>query len=408
MPRYIITESQTKLWHKHFQPVNKETQRMRQLIEWNESSRMPLEEIDWQNQFPDVQHTCQPIEDVIEKLNSDISKRQSISQNIPVIPKPFRKRLSGGSEQYAVDIDKFIREITKPPSDIWGQNAKTAKSSDGQNIFLNMGLPAAAGIIYDIDEKQFHYVITCTGAGECKKWCYAMNGSYIMYEAAILRSTRILNYLLNYPDLFLKKLEMETAEVCMQNREKNIYLRWHDAGDFFAASYIRMAKQITDYLSDMGFKVKSYAYTKVADAYRYLNSDNFIVGFSEDANEMEREKFSPEEFEGMKRAITVPTDVTRGAFIYDTITGANGKPKKSLHPKKNPDGTFALADPSGAQLKNLIANYYGIDSGTLLLNNELPKIKPTEGKIWNVIIPPHENDHSAIRKDVRRSYLLFH
>lgn len=384
--------------------LKEEIQRLHELMGTESPLRVSINEIDYENTFSDVQHKCATPEEVLHFLNKQLDKKQSVAHEVPVIPQAFSKRMSkeGGGQ---IDIDAVIREITKPPKQIWSQNEKMQKSSDDKSVFFNMGLPAIRGIVYDIEKKQFNYVNTCTGAGECKIWCYALKNNYIMFEPAILSTTRILNYILNYPNLFAKRLEHETESMCAANKNKKIYLRWHDSGDFFSKTYMIIARDITDALISKGYQVTSFAYTKIAAALQFLQSDNFIISFSDDGSAEEKAKLG--DYKG-KRAITVPRKITDDLFVKSELTTKLGKVRTSTHAQKDEEGRAILIDPTGNAIKNRIAKVYGIDRKTLVMNTELKDTLPREGITLNAIVPPHENDISATRRDVNTSFLLFH
>ena len=66
------------------------------------------------------------------------------------------------------DLDDFAQQITTPPTQILGTNAKMAKSKEEGAITYDLTLPALSGIVVDEETGEFVEVTTCPGAGECQ------------------------------------------------------------------------------------------------------------------------------------------------------------------------------------------------------------------------------------------------
>jgi hypothetical protein len=382
--------------------LTEEISRYNNLIGIEESVKIPLEEIDFENTFSDVKRQCVTPDEVVDFLNKQLNKNDSVSQEMPVIPTAFATRLmkDGG-----VTVQKVIKEITFPPKTIWVQNGKISKSSDEKTIFFNMGIPAYKAIVYDIEKQQFYFVLTCPGSDKCLGHCYAMKNNYIMFEPKILAATRIINYLLNYPEAFKRKLESELDDLCLSHRDKEINLRWHDSGDFFAMTYIKIARDITDFFTTQHYNIKSYAYTKVAEALS-LSSSNFIIRLSDDMSAVEKSKVKDDG--SLLWASTVPKHVTKGMFVQAVVTDNKGRTKKSAHPLKDDEGHWILADASGSEIKQAVADTYNLNINSIVMNSELKNIPAGSRGTLYAIVPPHEDDISAIRRDVKTVFLLIH
>jgi hypothetical protein len=380
-----------------------ETSRLKSLMNINEM-RLELDEIDFNKTFKDVQKECVTPQALVDFLNQQLNKASSLAQGTPIVPKAFAARLQ--REKGGVTIGNVIDELTKPPKTIWGQNSKMAKSGKGVAVFMDMGLPAVKSIVYDIENNKFYYVTTCPGSGDCKAICYALNNHFIMYDPAWLAMTRNLNYLLNYPDEFEYMMLLELNSACQKVRDKEIFLRWHDSGDFFAIAYMKIARRITDKLVAKGYNVTSYAYTKVAEAINQLESEHFIITFSDSSNQTEKAKLG--DYEG-KRSVVVPKSLTIGLFVpAERVNPKTGKISTGGHIERDEEGKWKMIDPTGNALKQVIAKHYGLDTSKLILNRELPNLPENSEKKWYAIVPPGEDDISATRRDVLVSYLLQH
>lgn len=150
-----------------------------------------LNEIDWSGDFADVKKTCIPPEklkdhlnDVLHNRNAKPADRKELSIGMP--------HVHGGAiptdDLGEIDLDQFISSITAIPKQILSVNGKMAKSETENNVVVNIGIPALKGLVYDMDEKQFYYINTCPGAGNCVLVCYAMKGSYVMFKDVFLKT----------------------------------------------------------------------------------------------------------------------------------------------------------------------------------------------------------------------------
>jgi predicted Zn-ribbon and HTH transcriptional regulator len=179
---------------------------------------------------------------------------------------------------------KFTRAgkaIKQPPVRLIGQNTKIEKSGFDKQVFYDFTLPAYHGVFYDEQEKKWKKIITCPNAGGCKGFCYAASGGYIQFETSAVNSARMLNFILNHPDEFKKKMIKDCIEISASLKEQNkqLVLRWHDSGDFFSIDYLKMALAIAKATPN----VLHYAYTKRYDLVRKSEiPENFVFNHSVD------------------------------------------------------------------------------------------------------------------------------
>ena len=361
-----------------------------------------LNEIDWDNEFSDVYKKCintaelkNHLNHVIDNSEKKPSDRESLGLNKPYIHTksiPF-------DEEGEIDVNAFIKKITTMPNDILSINSKMEKSKTDNTLSVNIGIPALRGLVYDIDNKEFYFVNTCPGAGECALICYARKGSYVMFPDVFVKQTRILNLLLNFPDRFEKLLKRELEIMALKNPDKEIQFRWNDAGDFFTKKYYQIAKKITKELKSEGYNIKSYAYTKMGDIVN-MGDDDIMINFSTDANRKETNKVK--DIENKKKEVTIPKELFGDLFVKTS--------------DKNPkflvggDGKMIYKDKDSVNtLKKRIADKYNVNMDTILTYDEL-LAKPVGMPLqYNVMVAPKgEGDIGAQRRDVKYSFLMFH
>lgn len=360
-----------------------------------------INEIDW-NQFHDVSKVCiDPIE-LVNDLNKEINRletpekdREKIGINQPIIPRTRINRNESGE----IDVNDFIKLITQKPLKIFStSNQKMVKSSGEKALVISTGLPAIKGIVYDENDGKFYYVNTCPGAGACKMGCYARKGSYVRCPATIVANSRRLNFLLNHPeeyeDMMINEIEGYFRTLNKQEKDINLIIRWNDAGDFFSDVYFNMAKNVTNYFVNNGYKLSSYAYTKVGK-YIHLAGEDILMNFSQDAKKSEVEKV---DLDSVKSSVKVPRELFKGLFIKK---GENGYLKDEHGRTVFADDKYPLI------LKGVISKKYNVPIATLKYTNELPETED-EPLTYNLIVLPSDTDIGAQRRDVKTSYLLAH
>jgi hypothetical protein len=356
---------------------------------------MPLNEIDWESDFSDVSKECISVEELKDYFNKVLSNQALAS---PERTKPsllVHNKAIPFDEKGEIDVNAFIENITAYPPQIISQNEKMGKSGTENSVTFNIGIPALRGLVYDTQNKQFYIVNTCPGAGACARVCYARRGRYVLMSAIFIKQTRILNLLLNEPDSFEKILSREIEVLAIKNKNKKVLFRWNDAGDFFSKKYFEIATRITQQLKQGGYNFGSYAHTKIGDIYN-LKDPNITLSFSTDAAEKEK---SMVDISKAKTSEIVPSELFRDLFVRDRAHFTVDE-KGKLIPKD---------DNSINTLKQRIADNFNVDVNTLITYDELLGIPEGNEPKFNVMIMPKgEGDIAAQRKDVKRTFLLYH
>jgi hypothetical protein len=344
-----------------------------------------LDEVDWAGTFPDVKQSCIPPNEVVEYLNrvrananTEYGEREKFDKSQPYVhgKSSFFKKGEG------LDIDYFIKEMTKKPLNVVNTNEKILNSGGPHEFVYKTGIPAFRGIAFDIDKNQFHYINTCPGAGACVVICYAMKGRYIQYPAAYDSMTRRLNYLLNFPDKYEQQMYDELKSKAIEHKalkgyKPKVILRWNDSGDFFAKRYIQIAENVMKRLQKEGYNVDSYAYTKVGDM---ANANTGVdTTFSSGANKKETGKVDAKTH---KMSQVVPTELFK-------------------------DLDFMKTDDE-QMLKQRIAQHFKLNPADVITYDEMMTIPKTDTPRWHVIVTPNDGDDAAFRKDVKTILLTQH
>ena len=361
-----------------------------------------LNEIDWDTKFYDVSkkgmsydETKKYLLTIIDNCSKKPADREKLALDKPYIHNKRIPTFQDGD----IDLESFIKNIITPPKKILSANAKMEKSSDENSISVNIGIPALRGLVYDIDNKLFYIVNTCPGAGSCALICYARRGSYVLFPDVFVNQTRVLNLLLNYPDKFERLLKMELESFAIKNPDKEIQMRWNDAGDFFTDTYFQIASKITKDLVSEGYNIKSYAYTKMGKLIN-LSDTNLTLNFSDDANK--KQTGMVKDLPNAKKSVIVPKELFYDLLIRDD---------KNKHFATNEKGKVIFKDGlSGLEeLKNRLAKNYNVTPSSIITYDELLRTPKNTGKIYNVIVMPKgDGDTGAQRDDVKISFLLYH
>jgi hypothetical protein len=317
--------------------------------------------------------------------------------------------ITDAGEQW--DLDDLARQITTRPSAILGTNAKMTKSATEGEIVYDLTLPALKGIVVDEDTNEFVEIQTCPKAGECKLFCYARKGGYIMFPASSMSAAQALNFLVNDPAGYATVVNKEiqtikgqlgkaSAKAAKQSNTAaqpiQLVVRWHDAGDFFSKEYLDLAFGVARANPD----VKFYAYTKVADVATGNKPSNFIINFSSGAKSSEVQKIQIHKAGGnvVKQGITVPKDM-----FYDLIA------RNGVKLVKDAKGRTQFKDQASLdEFKNRLAQEFQVNPGSIITYDQM--MATPEGNVpkWNVIVQPGAGDRAANRHDVIDSYLMFH
>lgn len=344
-----------------------------------------ISEIDWSDTFSDVKQSCIDPKEVTEYLNkvrnnasAEYGEREKFHKGLPYV---HTKSSFFNKGEDGVDIEYFIKEITKTPKNLINTNDKILKSGKPHEFVYKTGIPALRGIVYDIQNKKFHYINTCPGAGTCIVICYAMKGRFIQYPASYDSMTRRLNYLLNFPDkyeeLMYQELKAKAIEhKAMSGYKSKVILRWNDSGDFFTKRYVKIAENVMKRLQGDGYNVDSYAYTKVGDV---ANDSKFgSTTFSSGGNNKETQKVNKEQ----KTSKVIPIDLFKDLDLL----------------KINDEQV----------LKNRVSKHFKIDLNKVLTYDELMSTKESNEPKWAVIVTPNDGDDAAFRKDVNTVLLTQH
>jgi hypothetical protein len=333
-----------------------------------------------------------------------------------------------------VDLDALAASISRKPDRILSTNTKMKKSIQGgeQLGFVNIGIPAIAGLVYDQKRNQFMRVVTCPGAGYCKSYCYATAGGYIQYKNSAEGTARKLNYYYNDPEGFKNQVIREVKALIKPGIKQ--FVRWHDSGDFFENAYLNLAYDIARAVPEVTF----YAYTKVASVANDTNApDNWVINFSKGGAKAQQEE--QVNFSKTKYSVVVPqevfvTDADVQNFIQKTEIGKLmdlyklNKAKypnltnqqlaqdelvqkwtrkylvKQFHDRLEEDDLTTVATA-----KKRIADHYQLNPKTVITYDEMTEI-PEENKLkYNVMVRTKgDGDWNAARRDVHGTYLLIH
>lgn len=322
-----------------------------------------------------------------KKLKAKQFTTQATKVSKPMIHRSSVPIVDDRTGQVIYDLDKLAASITKHPESLLKANEKMLKSG-GQDITIaNFGIPAIVGLVVDEKNNEFRVITTCPGAGECKAFCYVGAGNYIKYAASSETMMRALNYIYNDPNGFKQQMINELKALVKPGVK--VYLRWHDAGDFFSPDYLHLAFDVAKAVPDATI----YAYTKNSWVVNDSSMpDNFIINFSQGAKPKETKQI---DFSKTKYSQVVPAKLFK-----DPETTGIGLDRLQ---KRDPEAQ--------AKMKQIIAQKYNIDPASLLTYDEMLKTPedPKNKHKYNVIIVPSlDGDLAAARRDVLGSYLLYH
>lgn len=320
------------------------------------------------------------------------------------------------NKEGGLDVSKFKKLITTPPSTIFDKNPKMEKTDKGKSQFtVNTGLPAISGIVYDESDKTFKHINTCPGAGACQLVCYARKGFYGMNDGKILKLIRRLNLLWNNPEeyynMIMDELEPLAVKLKRQGRRSGqvdqLVIRWNDAGDFFSDKYYEIAQRVTADLLDSGFDVKSYAYTKQAK-FVNLASDEFIMNFSKGSAPKELRQV---DLDKVKYSDIVQRVDTEGNPMFKDLFAKGFDPETGKKKKYdiNPDtGLPNFVEGGAEELKRRVSKEYGVPFERLRYQFELPSQEGEKFQYDVIVLPTGDSDIGAQRNDVHKTFLLVH
>lgn len=299
------------------------------------------------------------------------------------------------------DLDDFAQQITTPPTQILGTNAKMAKSKEEGAITYDLTLPALSGIVVDEETGEFVEVTTCPGAGECQLFCYARKGGYRMFPASSMSAARALNFLMNHPEQYMEMFSKEVgmAEARASKAGIKLLVRVHDAGDFFSKQYYDLSMSVAKQHPNTRF----YFYTKMGEIVTDPAAPPNVVGqFSGGAKSKQNKIVQIHKDAGkhVKDAITLGKDEFRGLFRTD----AKGKYVKDAKGR-----TQVVSPEAWEQFRQHLGAKYKIDPNSVITYDEMNRIPEGPKPKWNVVVfPAGHGDLGAPRLDVENQFLMFH
>ena len=299
------------------------------------------------------------------------------------------------------DLDDFAQQITTPPTQILGTNAKMAKSKEEGAITYDLTLPALSGIVVDEETGEFVEVTTCPGAGECQLFCYARKGGYRMFPASSMSAARALNFLMNHPKEYMEMFskEVSMAESRAAKAGIKLLVRVHDAGDFFSKQYYGLSMDVAKQHPNTRF----YFYTKMGEIVTDPNAPPNVVGqFSGGAKSAQNKIVQVHKSAGkhIKDAITLDKSEFRGLFKTD----AKGKYIKDAKGR-----TQVVSPEAWEQFRQHLGAKYNIDPNSVITYDEMNRIPEGPKPKWNVVVfPAGHGDLGAPRLDVENQFLMFH
>lgn len=329
-------------------------------------------------------------------------KEKSDKYNLPYIHSGNVPIVDENGKEY--DLDKLRDQIKERPKKILKQNEKMQHSDGTSTIYFNVGLPALRGLAVNENNGDFIVVNTCPQAGQCKTYCYAMKGGYVQWKNSSMAQTRLLNFLVNDPDGFMRELDKEITEAEKKYNKKKtkVAIRWHDAGDFFSPEYLNSAYSLAKKHPNTDF----YAYTKIASVAHSAKPKNFKINFSMGSQPSQEKQI---DYSQTKNSRVVPKELFSDlVYHHKTPTGKTDKKGKEVF-----DSELRYKDKQSIKaLKDRITAKYSMDPKTILTYDEMmktPEKKITDPKkMYNVIVKPGEGDDSANRGDVLSTLLLIH
>jgi hypothetical protein len=357
--------------------------------EVDEATKLPIQQRDLAGQ---------EFQDYMQRI-ADRNKTKTDKYKLPYIHRS--SVIKYYDEQGRRYKEEAIKEaLAQRPKKLLKQNEKMKHSNGELEQFFNIGFAALVGIALDENTNNLIVVNTCPGAGSCKVDCFAMKGGKVQFEGPWLSDGRILTYLLNNPDGFFEQLANEIAkeEKKGQKGGYSVTIRWHDAGDFFSPEYMDLAFKLAQSLPN----IKFYAYTKIAGAALGKKPSNFIVNWSEGAHTSQEKQVKAQDatLAQTKNSRIVPT-----SLFYDLLV----KDPETKNLVKGSDGQWQVIPEKLPELKQRLANEYGISANSILSYTEWEtKGKKNPQMKWNVIVAPGEPDLTANDPGVLSTLLLKH
>jgi hypothetical protein len=371
-------------------------------------------EVNW-DRFSDVKKVCYTPESVADALNAELD-RLKITKDRPSADANFARVSRGNiptNEEGRANIEQFKKQITQRPKTIFDKGEKSLHSTDEDKMTINTGIPALRAVIWDEENKNFYVMNTCPGAQDCIANCYALQGFYIMNDGKNIKLINRLQWLMSDPDTYEKQAFMEAERYAFEAQQDNkeLKIRWNDAGDLFSEVYFNIADNVTKQLKAKGYNVNSYIYTKIGKYVKLGKEKGMTMTFSSGATKKERDEVG--DMSKTKTQITVPKDVFK-QFLVPTRTGRFEKDEKT--------GITKFASPEAREgLRKAIVDFYNTHPNSkyadlrgklsvdrMKFTDELPKTEGEPLEFDTITMPSGDTDSPAQRRDVRFTFLLIH
>lgn len=154
---------------------------------------------------------------------------------------------------------EWIAAIRERPVAMIASNSKLSQSHIWQ-----FSLPAFKAAV--VVKGKLTTLKSCPSAGECARFCYASQGTFI-FNCSMIAHTRNLQFYLDDKEAFIARLIQEIGA-----RKKIKAFRIHDSGDFFSREYALDWFRIVSALPHIQF----YAYTKMVPLFNKLRGEGLI------------------------------------------------------------------------------------------------------------------------------------
>lgn len=154
---------------------------------------------------------------------------------------------------------EWIAAIKERPLALIASNVKLAQSNIWQ-----FSLPAFKAAV--VVKGKLTTLKSCPSAGECARFCYASQGTFI-FNCSMIAHTRNLQFYLDDKDAFIGRMIQEIG-----SRRKLKAFRIHDSGDFFSRQYALDWFNIVSALPHIQF----YAYTKMVPLFNKFRREGLI------------------------------------------------------------------------------------------------------------------------------------
>ena len=139
------------------------------------------------------------------------------------------------------------------------QNRKMKKSSQNDTIVFNWTIPAY---------KSLDGSTTCPSASKCIQGCYARQGAYIWTNTKQAHQNKLdLAKHADFADIMIYTIDNKLKRA----KNKKVYIRIHDSGDFFSLDYTLSWFRVMNAFKGID-NIEFYAYTKEVERFKALNT----------------------------------------------------------------------------------------------------------------------------------------